>query len=133
MLYYCIVFGCTAHNFFMFLFIIIMTAIGFFSLGHVFSVLSKDVTMAISLATPVLCMQLLFSGFFLNEGNNHPRWLDFFRNFSIFHYSYELMYMNQWGNVGELKCEYDIELLCISTGEEILKKRDISKVSFLIL
>ena len=116
----------------MFLFVINLTAIGFYSLGHVFSVLATDVNMAISMATPILCTQLLFSGFFLDKTANHPQWLNFFRHFSIFNYSYELLFINQWENVQELTCEYDIEVLCISTGKEVLSDANLSKVAYFL-
>lgn len=36
--------------------------------------------------------------------------------------------INQWEHVEDLKCEYDIELLCLASGSAILKQQKIDPV-----
>jgi hypothetical protein len=36
--------------------------------------------------------------------------------------------INQWEKIGSLNCEYTNEILCISTGEEILNDLDLGSV-----
>lgn len=36
--------------------------------------------------------------------------------------------INQWENITELKCEYDLELLCLQSGPSLLKESKIDPV-----
>ena len=36
--------------------------------------------------------------------------------------------INQWENISELKCEYDLELLCLPTGISLLNETKIRPV-----
>ena len=40
--------------------------------------------------------------------------------------------LNQWENVSEIECEYDIELLCLTTGGSVLNEENIRRVKQLI-
>lgn len=99
-------------------------------IGHIFSVLAADVNQAISMATPVLATQLLFSGFFIRKAMNTPEWLVYFRYLSIFNYSYDLMTIFQWEHVLNLKCEYDLDVLCVTSGISILQEEGINVVIY---
>lgn len=123
-----VVYGSSWEHFFQFTFSIILTAVASFSLGHVFSVIANDINTAISLATPVLATQLLFSGFFMDKTKHTPKWLNNLRYFSVINYSFDLMMINQWSSVTQFQCEYDLELLCLTSGKDVLLDFDIQPV-----
>ncbi len=91
--------------------------------------------MAISLSAPALATQMLFSGFFLEKALefnlillilycinyfcmiffvyriNKPWFVNYFRYISIFNYSFDLLMINQWKDINDIKCEYDLQLV----------------------
>lgn len=151
-IYFMVVFGCSYQNILAFIGVEILTAIASFSLGiytekkkmlvdifydyfiiltgHIFSIIANDVNMAISLATPFIAIQLLFSGFFLDKRTNSiSESINFLRYFSIFNYSFNLLMINQWEHVTELNCSYSYQPLCLNTGKDVLKQQNIELVS----
>jgi hypothetical protein len=63
---------------------------------------------------------------------NTPTFLTYIKYISIFNYGFDLLMINQWENISELKCEYDLELLCLQSGSAILKESKIDPVSYLL-
>nr|QUF59472.1 ATP-binding cassette transporter Abcg-like8 [Brachionus angularis] len=124
-IYYMIGFGCDGRNFAVFLFGEILVSNAAYGLGHILSIVSSDPNMAVSLTAPAIAIQMLFSGFFLKKTVSTPNFLTYFKYTSIFNYGYDLLMINQWENVAELKCEYDIELLCATSGGIILNENKI--------
>lgn len=57
-----------------------------------------------------------------------PKFLNFIKYGSIFNYGYDLLMLNQWENVAEIECEYDVELLCLTTGGSVLNEEKIRRV-----
>jgi hypothetical protein len=93
--------------------------------------------MAISLAAPVLAVEMLFSGFFLNTVDKLSEYIVNLKYLSIFNYGYNLMMINQWKNTS-LTCEYSslgcsISNLTISTcdctGIDVLNKLNLKTVN----
>ena len=58
-----------------------------------------------------------------------PEFLTYIKYGSIFNYSYDLLMINQWENIPELKCEYDLPLLCKESGKSILDELKIKPVN----
>jgi ABC-type multidrug transport system permease subunit len=119
-IYHLVIFGSTYQHFFEFTFGLMLSAQAAFSLGHVFSVIGNDINASLSLAIPVLATQFLFSGFFMDRTKHIPQWLSSLRYLSVVNYSFELMMINLWAPVAKLKCEYDLELLCLDSGQDVL-------------
>jgi hypothetical protein len=66
-IYFLVRFGCTSANFLMFWIVLVLISNSAYALGHVMSALGKSINMAISLAAPILSLQILFSGFFIKK------------------------------------------------------------------
>ena len=97
--------------------------------GHIFSVIANDVNMAISLATPIIAVQLLFSGFFLDKRSNSlAETVNFIRYFSIFNYSFNLLMINQWEHIDHVNCTYTFQALCLNSGKDVLDYQEIKYV-----
>ena len=121
-IYYMIGFGCDLANFAFFLIILVLISNAGYSIGHILSAVSSDVNMAVSLTAPVVAVQMLFSGFYIKKALRTPKWMIHFKYFSIFNYGFDLLLINQWEKASELKCEYDLEVLCMMTGKSVLEE-----------
>lgn len=66
-IYFMVGFGCDGKNFAVFLLTEILISNAAYSLGHILSVISADAGVAVSLTSPVIAVQMLFSGFFLKR------------------------------------------------------------------
>ena len=60
---------------------------------------------------------------------NTPKFLTYIRHFSIFNYGFDLMMINQWEDITDLKCEYELDMLCNKSGPMVLKLYKIDTVS----
>ena len=66
-IYFLVKFGCTPQNYFVFWQVLILIANAGYALGHFLSSIGKTTNMAISLAAPIVAIQILFSGFFIKK------------------------------------------------------------------
>jgi hypothetical protein len=128
-LYYMIGFGCDGSNFLVFLLITVLVSNAAYSVGHILSILSSDVSLAIGLAAPVIAIQMLFSGFFLKKALRTPKWLSYIKYVSIFNYGYDLLLINQWEHSKNVRCEYDLEILCLMNGDAVIEHQKVEPVS----
>lgn len=71
-------------------------------------------------------IEKIFFGFFVRLRT--PQFLTYFKYVSILNYGFDAQMMNQWENVVELKCEFELELLCFTSGPAILKQNNINSV-----
>nr|APD26558.1 ATP-binding cassette transporter subfamily G-like8 protein [Brachionus koreanus] len=131
-IYYMVGFNCDKNSFSVFLLTDILISNAAYSLGHILSVSTSDANLAISLTSPFIAIQMLFSGFFLRRAVRTPAFLTFIKYGSIFNYGYDLLMLNQWENVQEIECEYDIELLCLTTGGSVLNEENVRRVRLLV-
>lgn len=72
---------------------------------------------------------MLFSGFFLRKAMHTPQWLSYLKYISMFNYGYDLLIINQWEEVKEVKCEFDLEVLCLQNGSAIIEHHQVKIVS----
>ncbi|XP_074596318.1 uncharacterized protein LOC141851472 [Brevipalpus obovatus] len=73
--------------------------------GYLVSCLSKDVTMGLSIAPPLLIPLMLFGGLFINNASV-PNYLKWIKYISWFYYGNEILVVNQWRNVENITCDY---------------------------
>ncbi|RNA12657.1 hypothetical protein BpHYR1_016987 [Brachionus plicatilis] len=132
-IYYMVGFDCDKNSFSVFLLTDILISNAAFSLGHILSVSTSDANFAISLTSPFIAIQMLFSGFFLRRAVRTPKFLSYIKYGSIFNYGYDLLMLNHWENVSEIECEYDIELLCLTTGGSVLNEEKIRRKNKIVL
>ncbi|CAG0919857.1 unnamed protein product [Notodromas monacha] len=71
--------------------------------GYMISCMSTSITMALSLAPPIIVPFMLFGGFFLNSASI-PVYFEWLKWLSWFLYGYESLAVNQWSNVGSISC-----------------------------
>ena len=60
---------------------------------------------------------------------NTPVFLTYLKYISVFYYGYDLMMINQYETITELKCEYSLPALCIENGIAFLEEEKIDRVS----
>ena len=58
-----------------------------------------------------------------------PAFIVYLKYVSIFNYGFDLLMVNQWENIPTLKCEYDVEILCLSSGPAVIEELKIYSVS----
>jgi hypothetical protein len=107
--------------------------------------------LAISLTSPIIAIQILFSGFFLKKvlvlgklkklfikfyklihfSENMPSFFLIFKYLSCINYGYNSIMINQWGKVKTIKCELNLNqtTFCVESGEFILKDLDLTTVT----
>lgn len=90
------------------------------SFGYMISCASSSISMALSIAPPIVIPFLIFGGFFLNSSTvpNYFKWLSYF---SWFRYGNEALMINQWDGITDIACDGN-NTLCFSNGEQILEK-----------
>jgi ATP-binding cassette, subfamily G (WHITE), eye pigment precursor transporter len=88
------------------------------SFGYLISCASSSISMALSIAPPVIIPFLIFGGFFLNAGSvpSYFTWLSYL---SWFRYGNEALMINQWTGVTNITCANSTT--CPNSGEIILK------------
>ncbi|OXA56819.1 protein white isoform X2 [Folsomia candida] len=95
------------------------------SFGYMISCISGSVTMALSLAPPLIIPFMLFGGFFLNKGSI-PVYFVWLRYLSWFNYGNEALAINQWRGVDDIKCDVS-NLTCPRNGDVILETLNFEK------
>lgn len=92
------------------------------SFGYMISCASSSISMALSIAPPIVIPFLIFGGFFLNSDTvpNYFKWLSYF---SWFRYGNEALMINQWNGITDIICEdKGNQTMCFHTGTEVLAK-----------
>lgn len=105
----------------------ILTANSALSLGHFVSAVSPNVSVATTIAGPILGVLMIFSGSFLNNASV-PKYFLWIKYLSWLNYSSQALMVNQWANVTNIECEGYAR--CFRTGEDILDNLDIYPVSY---
>ncbi len=59
---------------------------------------------------------------------NTPILLKNIKYLSINNFAWNILITNQWINVKELNCEYDVPLFCIQDGASVLKEEKLDPV-----
>jgi ABC-type transport system involved in multi-copper enzyme maturation permease subunit len=97
------------------------------SFGYLISCASSSISMALSIAPPVIIPFLIFGGFFLNAASvpDYFKWLSYF---SWFRYGNEALMVNQWAGIDEILCTRNIT--CPGNGEIILETFNFSAGNF---
>ncbi|XP_024082365.1 protein white isoform X2 [Cimex lectularius] len=101
--------------------VVVMVLVGNIStaLGYFISCACASISVALSLAPPIVIPFLLFGGFFLNTGSI-PNYLSWFQYLSWFKYGNEAMMINQWKGVKNIACT-KVGTTCPKNGMVILK------------
>ncbi len=103
--------------YFISLFIVVLIANVSTSFGYMISCSSSSISMALSIAPPIIIPFLIFGGFFLNA-SSVPSYFIWLSYFSWFRYGNEALMINQWQGEKNITCSSGTA--CFSTGEEIL-------------
>ncbi|GJQ75577.1 w [Trypoxylus dichotomus] len=98
------------------------------SFGYFISCASTNVSMALSIAPPLIIPFLLFGGFFLNI-SSIPVYLVWLSYFSWFRFGNEALMINQWQGVGNINCTNTVEA-CPKNGHVILEIYNFSEENF---
>lgn len=109
-------------------------------LGYFLSCASPNVDFALGICPLLIIPAMLFGGFYLKTDSVVP-WLAWIQYISWFYYGYSALVINQWSGVTDIACPLDqtvptpgantsVSQLCITTGEDVLKDRDIDPDSF---
>lgn len=93
------------------------------SFGYLISTVSKNITVALSIAPPLITPFLLFGGFFLNA-KTFPDWMYWLQYLSWFRYGNEALAINQWSNVPNIQCNRPVNTTCVSSGLVVLETLD---------
>ncbi|KAL7031147.1 hypothetical protein ACKWTF_006909 [Chironomus riparius] len=97
------------------------------SFGYLISCASSSISMALSIAPPVIIPFLIFGGFFLNAASvpDYFKWLSYF---SWFRYGNEALMINQWDGIDDIMCTRNIT--CPTSGEIILETFNFTASNF---
>jgi ABC-type multidrug transport system permease subunit len=97
-------------------------------------VASPSTNVALALAGPVLVPLMIFSGVLLNF-DSIPRYFIWLRYMSWFSYANELLVVNQWQNVTNISCPFNVTIItqngpgrCFQVGEDIINNLKIDPV-----
>lgn len=101
--------------------------------GYFISCASSSISMALSIAPPLIIPFLLFGGFFLNSGSVpiYFKWLSYL---SWFRYGNEALLINQWSEVGpgEIECNR-LNATCPADGRVVLQTLNFDVVRFILI
>lgn len=99
------------------------------SFGYMISCASSSISMALSIAPPIVIPFLIFGGYFLNSDSipNYFKWLSYF---SWFRYGNEALMINQWDGIESISCN-STSAMCFNTGEEVLEKFSFNTGNFM--
>lgn len=97
------------------------------SFGYLISCASSSISMALSIAPPVIIPFLIFGGFFLNAASvpDYFKWLSYL---SWFRYGNEALMINQWDGINDIMCTRNIT--CPSSGDIILETFNFTASNF---
>ncbi|KAG1709785.1 Protein white [Nymphon striatum] len=83
----------------------VLTANTSLSAGYMISCANSSVEIASTVTGPFIMAMVLFGGIFLNAGSV-PVYFIWLKYLSWFNYAYEIMIVNQWGNIGNITGDY---------------------------
>jgi len=122
--------------FFMCVLICVLVANCACSFGYLVSCVSSSITMALSLGPPIMIPMLIFGGFFLNN-DSVPIYFIWFKYISWFYYGNEALVINQWRNVHDIGCPYNITdsnfgnaTSCIREGKKVIENLNFNEDNF---
>ncbi|XP_037797827.1 protein white-like [Penaeus monodon] len=104
-------------NFFISAGIVILVANCAISFGYMISCMSKNLSVALAIAAPLIIPLMLFGGFFLNSGST-PIYLTWLKYLSWFSYGNEALLLNQWQGVKSIPC--NTNQTCFPNGQAVL-------------
>ncbi|XP_049938063.1 protein white-like isoform X2 [Schistocerca serialis cubense] len=97
------------------------------SFGYFVSCVSSSISVAMSMAQPLIFPFLLFGGFFLNV-RSVPASLEWLARLSWFRYGNEAMFVNQWAGVPHIECSSNTT--CPVSGHVVLQTVDFDEADF---
>ncbi|XP_049837353.1 protein white-like [Schistocerca gregaria] len=98
------------------------------SFGYFVSCASSSISVAMSMAQPLIFPFLLFGGFFLNV-RSVPAPLEWLARLSWFRYGNEAMFVNQWAGVEHIECSSNAT--CPASGHVVLQTVDFDEADFM--
>lgn len=100
------------------------------SFGYLMSTASPNITVALSIAGPLIAPLLFFGGYFLNS-KTFPEWLSWMQCLSWFRYSNEALQINQWDGVDYIVCNRASNETCYRDGLQVLSTYNFHPDNFL--
>ncbi|GAB6026310.1 hypothetical protein CHUAL_012516 [Chamberlinius hualienensis] len=100
------------------------------SFGYLMSTASPNITVALSIAGPLIAPLLFFGGYFLNS-KTFPYWLSWMQCLSWFRYSNEALQINQWDGVDYIVCNRGSNTTCYRDGLQVLSTFNFEPENFL--
>ncbi|KAF2898582.1 hypothetical protein ILUMI_07596, partial [Ignelater luminosus] len=105
------------------LILVTFVAVGF---GYFISCMCSSVSLALTLAPPLVIPFMLFGGFFLNV-RSIPIYLKWLSYVSWFKYGNEALMINQWRGIEQINCTAPISSICPRDGHTVLEMFDFSE------
>lgn len=102
------------------------------SFGYMISCSSSTISVAMSLAAPIIAPFLMFGGYYLNAASV-PKYLVWLSYFSWFKYGNEALVVNQWQDITDIHCSNKSATTCYRNGKMVLKKLNFVEVSCKVL
>ncbi|XP_050698091.1 protein white-like isoform X2 [Eriocheir sinensis] len=115
--YYMVGFTNNVVDFFVCALIVILVANCAVSFGYMISCMSRNLSIALAIASPLIIPLMLFGGFFLNSGST-PVYLTWLKYLSWFSYGNEALLINQWSDVKSIACRSNET--CYPDGHAVL-------------
>ncbi|XP_063889214.1 protein white-like isoform X3 [Scylla paramamosain] len=115
--YYMVGFTNDVVDFFICATVVILVANCAVSFGYMISCMSKNLSIALAIASPLIIPLMLFGGFFLNSGST-PVYLTWLKYLSWFSYGNEALLLNQWADVKSIACRANET--CYPDGHAVL-------------
>ncbi|XP_025016854.1 protein white isoform X5 [Tetranychus urticae] len=84
--------------------ILVNAAAGF---GYFISSITTSLTVGLEVASPLISPLSLLGGTFVNN-RTIPKWINWLKYFSWFHYSNEILTVNQWRDVTHIDCDFEM-------------------------
>ncbi|CAG2104560.1 unnamed protein product [Medioppia subpectinata] len=101
------------------------------SFGYFVSCISSNVTMALSIAPPLMLPLMIFGGFFINTEST-PVWLGWIKYISWFYYGNEALVINQWRDIDHIDCPAipGANTSCIPNGKVVINNLSFNEDHF---
>lgn len=115
--YYMVGFTNDVVDFFICALVVVLVANCAVSFGYMISCMSRNLSIALAIASPLIIPLMLFGGFFLNSGST-PVYLTWLKYLSWFSYGNEALLLNQWSDVKSIACRNNET--CYPDGHAVL-------------
>ncbi|ETO07140.1 ATP-binding cassette superfamily, partial [Reticulomyxa filosa] len=107
----------TAAAFFIFIAVTMLTSLSAISFGLFIAALAPSVEAANVMASPLMILQVMFAGFYINI-NNIPIWLRWLENISYVRWAFMAFAINEFS--GEhFHCDQGAGKACLATGDQV--------------